>query len=200
MYLGKNIKFLRLKFSVTGDELAERLGKKGKAVISNWENGRSSPDAKTIYKLAQVFQISLDDLFFKDLSKTGFTAPGVDGFNVKIVKFTSDVGISLENQFYHPGLDPTERNYIAFRYEGDQLGPCIRSRDIVYATHIDMEDFMSDGIYVFHLKDQRAYTKIARKMANGEYMLYSNSGLPPITIQEDDIMEMYKVKSVLHNL
>jgi len=200
MYLGSNIRFLRTQLALTGDQLGEKLGKKGKGVVSNWENGRASPDARTLYRLAETFQISLDDLFFKDMSKTGLVPDNQDRYNVKIVKFTSDVGISLENQFYHPGLDPTERNYIAFRYEGDQLGPCIRSRDIVYATHIDMEDFMSDGIYVFHLKDQRAYTKIARKMANGEYMLYSNSGLPPITIQEDDIMEMYKVKSVLHNL
>lgn len=46
---------------MTQDELAEKLCAK-KSRISNYENGYSTPDIYTLCKLADIFDITLDDL------------------------------------------------------------------------------------------------------------------------------------------
>ena len=63
--LGKNIKMLRNAYSMTQDELAAQLGGK-KSLVSNYENGYSVPDIFTLVKLADIFDITLDELVGRD--------------------------------------------------------------------------------------------------------------------------------------
>lgn len=60
-----NIKEFREELGLTQKELAEKIGNVQRN-ISNWENGTSEPDCATIVKLAEIFQISIDELFGKD--------------------------------------------------------------------------------------------------------------------------------------
>lgn len=59
--IAENIKFYRKQYKMTQDELAEKLCAK-KSRISNYENGYSTPDIYTLCKLADIFDITLDDL------------------------------------------------------------------------------------------------------------------------------------------
>ncbi len=61
MKLKENIKFFRKSLGLTQDKLASLLNGK-KSLISNYENGYSTPDIETLIKLADIFQISLDEL------------------------------------------------------------------------------------------------------------------------------------------
>ena len=61
MELSKNIKFYRKSMMLTQEELANKLNGK-KSLISNYENGYSTPDIYTIIKLADIFDVSLDEL------------------------------------------------------------------------------------------------------------------------------------------
>ena len=63
--LSKNIKFYRKALMLTQEQLANKLNGK-KSLISNYENGYSTPDIYTIIKLADIFDISLDDLVGRD--------------------------------------------------------------------------------------------------------------------------------------
>ena len=63
--LGKNIKMLRKAYSMTQDELAAQLGGK-KSLISNYENGYSVPDIFTLIQLADIFDVTLDELVGRD--------------------------------------------------------------------------------------------------------------------------------------
>ena len=59
--IAENIKFYRRQIGLTQQELAEKLnGKKG--LVSNYENGYSTPDIFTLCKLADIFDVSLDEL------------------------------------------------------------------------------------------------------------------------------------------
>ena len=59
--IAENIKFYRKQLGLTQEELANRLlGKK--SLISNYENGYSTPDIYTLCKLASIFDITLDEL------------------------------------------------------------------------------------------------------------------------------------------
>ncbi len=65
MELGKKIKQLRFKAGLTQEQLAEKLGIAAQSV-SKWENAVAMPDITTLPLLAEVFGVSIDDLF--DLS------------------------------------------------------------------------------------------------------------------------------------
>ena len=61
MDLKNNIKLYRKALHLTQEQLANKLNAK-KSLISNYENGYSTPDIYTLIKLADIFDISLDDL------------------------------------------------------------------------------------------------------------------------------------------
>lgn len=56
------IKELREEFQYTQKELADKIGNVQRNV-SNWENGSSEPDCETLVRLANVFGVTLDELF-----------------------------------------------------------------------------------------------------------------------------------------
>ena len=57
-----NIKRLREKAGLSQEDIAERLHI-SRPVISNWERGTSEPSCSEVFKLAQIFGVSLDALF-----------------------------------------------------------------------------------------------------------------------------------------
>ncbi len=59
--IAENIKFYRNQMNLTQSELAALLCGK-KSLISNYENGYSTPDIYTLCKLADIFGITLDEL------------------------------------------------------------------------------------------------------------------------------------------
>ncbi len=59
--IAENIKFYRKQNGMTQSQLAELLCAK-KSLISNYENGYSTPDIYTLCKLAEIFDITLDEL------------------------------------------------------------------------------------------------------------------------------------------
>lgn len=59
--IAENIKFYRKQMGLTQGQLAEMLHGK-KSLISNYENGYSTPDIYTLCKLADIFDVTLDEL------------------------------------------------------------------------------------------------------------------------------------------
>ena len=59
--IAENIRFYRKQMWLTQEELAEKLFGK-KSLISNYENGYSTPDIITLCRLAEIFEVSLDEL------------------------------------------------------------------------------------------------------------------------------------------
>ncbi len=59
--IADNIKFYRKQMGLTQEELAQKLCGK-KSLVSNYENGYSTPDIFTLCKLADIFDITLDEL------------------------------------------------------------------------------------------------------------------------------------------
>ena len=65
MELGKKIRQLRFKAGLTQEQLAEKLGIAAQSV-SKWETAAAMPDITALPLLAEIFGVSIDDLF--DLS------------------------------------------------------------------------------------------------------------------------------------
>ena len=67
MELGKKIAYYRKNLNITQDALAKQLGISNQAV-SKWETDQSCPEVELLPKLADIFGISLDELFERDWS------------------------------------------------------------------------------------------------------------------------------------
>lgn len=59
--IANNIRFFRKANILTQEELSKQLGG-SKNLVSNYENGVSTPDIYTLVKLADIFDITLDEL------------------------------------------------------------------------------------------------------------------------------------------
>jgi len=68
MNLGTQIKKYRAEFSLSQDELAEKLFVTRQS-ISNWENDKTYPDIKSLVLLSEVFSVSLDQLVKGDVDE-----------------------------------------------------------------------------------------------------------------------------------
>ena len=62
MEFSKKIRQLRFRSSLTQEQLAERLSLSPQAV-SKWETGAAMPDISLLPDLAEVFGVSIDELF-----------------------------------------------------------------------------------------------------------------------------------------
>lgn len=67
-FLNKNVKFLRNSKGFTQQELADMLKIK-KHALANFEGGTRNTSLEVLDKLHNIFNISLDELIYKDLSK-----------------------------------------------------------------------------------------------------------------------------------
>ena len=66
--VGRNLRTLRESKSIfTQQQLAERLGV-GASTVGMWEQGRREPDLDTLARIAQFFEVTLDDLVMKELT------------------------------------------------------------------------------------------------------------------------------------
>ena len=59
--IADNIRFFRKANNLTQEDLSKQLGG-SKNLVSNYENGISTPDIYTLVKLADIFDITLDEL------------------------------------------------------------------------------------------------------------------------------------------
>ena len=66
--ISKNIKRLRNSQNISQEALAERLYISRQAV-SSWENDRTQPDIEMIGKLAEVFNVSVEELIYGEKRK-----------------------------------------------------------------------------------------------------------------------------------
>ncbi len=62
--IGYKLKQLRNSKNLTQLDLAHKLGVTYQA-ISNWENGKNTPDLQTLIKISEVFQVSVDELLLQ---------------------------------------------------------------------------------------------------------------------------------------
>ena len=72
--LSANLRYLRNKQKRPQEEVAERIGVTRQAV-AKWENGDSLPDIVNCQALADLYDVSLDDLVRHDSEEQGIPIP-----------------------------------------------------------------------------------------------------------------------------
>ena len=72
--ISRNLKSLRKKNQYTQEEIAEKINVSRQSV-AKWENGESNPDIESCIKLANLYNVKLDDLVNHSEEKTGIAVP-----------------------------------------------------------------------------------------------------------------------------
>ena len=66
--IGKNITYLRNNSNITQDDLASALRINSQSLISQYEHAKKAPSIERIADFCEYFNISLEDMLFKDFS------------------------------------------------------------------------------------------------------------------------------------
>lgn len=64
-----NLKYLRTKYGMDQNNLAEKLGRKSTSTISEWEKGKYTPKAGVLADIAHIFNVQLDELMNVNLEE-----------------------------------------------------------------------------------------------------------------------------------
>lgn len=72
--ISRNLKSLRKKNQYTQEEIAEKINVSRQSV-AKWENGESNPDIEGCIKLANLYNVKLDDLVNHSEEETGIGVP-----------------------------------------------------------------------------------------------------------------------------
>lgn len=70
MELSKFLKEKRLQAGLSQGDVAKKLGYTSPQFVSNWERGLSQPPVATLRKIAQIYNISANDMFEVTLKAT----------------------------------------------------------------------------------------------------------------------------------
>ena len=89
MSMKLHIREYREELGLTQSGLATALGTLQRNV-SNWENGVNEPDCATIVKLAELFKISLDELFGREQAGQTYKPQGVEKQLVNVISKLSE--------------------------------------------------------------------------------------------------------------
>ncbi|MFT9318959.1 helix-turn-helix transcriptional regulator, partial [Liquorilactobacillus sp.] len=64
-----NLKYLRSKYGMDQNSLADKLGRKSTSTISEWEKGKYTPKAGVLADIAHIFNVQLDELMNVNLEE-----------------------------------------------------------------------------------------------------------------------------------
>ena len=104
---GRNLRYLRRKAELSHDTLADQLGFKSFTTIQKWEDGTSEPSLKICAKIAALFNVTIDQLYYDDLS---ITSPETQVSSIQ--KSLADVIRPYSESWLEIIEDPARRNLV----------------------------------------------------------------------------------------
>ena len=149
--LNDTICFYRKKQGLTQEELAQRLGVTNQSV-SKWESAQCCPDISLIPKLADIFDISIDELFGKEPSVNDvcaqFPLRDDDTFRVvvargKKVMSVDDIDKTIDITF-PKNCNETTRQYFKVEVFGNISCDASINGDVVSHGEIECNEINGD--------------------------------------------------------
>jgi transcriptional regulator with XRE-family HTH domain len=215
--LARNLKFLRARQGLTQKQLADQLGVKP-PVIGAYEEGRALPPLPVLLKLADFFQVSLDEFSRTDLSKPGkllsratpsgevlvITVDESGDENVELVSHKAAAGylagfqdpefISELPKIKIPVL-PRNRTIRAFEIRGDSMLP-VQSGSIVFGAYVEsLAQIKNGSTYILVTETEgivfkRVYLHPDRR--NHFLLVSDNTRYAPYPLPHTEVRQVWK--------
>lgn len=214
-FAGKNLKYLRKLRGWTQEDFAARLKIK-RSLLGAYEEERAEPRLEVLEMVSDIFKVSLDELFLKDLGDTrgSYIAkrraqkltlePTVIQFvPVKaaagyLAGFADPEFIDELNTFTLPMLAPGQ--YRAFEIIGDSMLPTPSGSVIVGEKVDDLESLKTSNTYIVVSRQEGIVYKRVMKNPRARQKLTLVSDNPvyqPYQVDANDIVEVWQAQMVI---
>ena len=213
---GKNLKYLRKLRGWTQEEFAAKLGIK-RSLIGAYEEERADPRLEVLEIIADIFKLSLDELFLKDISNTG---------NNYLAKRRQQKMMSAERNLIHfvpvkaaagylAGYADSEfidelntftlpmlagGNYRAFEIIGDSMMPTPSGSIIVGEKVEDTVDVKNSQAYIIVSRNEGiVYKRIEKnnRAKNKLTLVSDNPQYQPYQVNAEDVIELWQAQMVI---
>jgi transcriptional regulator with XRE-family HTH domain len=215
---GLNLKYLRKLRGLTQEEFANKLGIK-RSLIGAYEEERADPRLDVLEIISEMFKLSLDELFLKDLSvesgsylmkrrQQKMMSKQEDRNVISFVPVKAAAGylagyadaefIDELNTFTLPML--SGGNYRAFEIIGDSMLPTPSGSIIVCEKTENLDDAKNNGAYIVVSRNEGIVYKrlVKNPKTKAKYTLVSdNPSYQPYQVNTEDIMELWSAQVVI---
>lgn len=216
-YAGKNLRYLRKLRGWTQDEFANKLKIK-RSVIGSYEEARAEPRLDVMESICNIFKLSLDDLFLKDLSaakgdsyleqRRKLKSTEATIAEIQFVPLKATAGylsgyadpdfLDELNTFTLPMLAPGQ--YRAFEIIGDSMLPTPSGSVIVGEKLEELNDLKNSNTYVVLSKSEGiVYKRVLKnnRIKNKLTLVSDNPQYEPYHVDAEDILEVWKAVYIL---
>lgn len=197
MHFSRNFRYLRKKNHYGQADIATRFGYKSFTTIQKWEDGTTIPPYSVISRLADFFNVAVEDLMHSDLQNMPNTEIPVLGF----VRGGSP--ITAEQQylgFEHVVPDDARHSDCFYlKVVGDSMKEArILPGDYIY---VQRQDHLENGDIGVVLVDNEATVKRIRYQGDKMILTPENSDYEPIELTAGQQQEknVQIIGKVLHN-
>lgn len=214
-YAGKNLKYLRKLRGWTQEDFAAKLKIK-RSLLGAYEEERAEPRLEVLEMVSEIFKVSLDELFLKDLGETkgSYIAKrraqklAIEPTVIQFVPVKAAAGylngfadpefIDELNTFTLPMLAPGQ--YRAFEILGDSMLPTPSGSVIVGEKLEDLESLKTSNTYIVVSRQEGIVYKRIMKNPRSKQKLTLVSDNPvyqPYQIDSNDILEVWQTQMIL---
>jgi transcriptional regulator with XRE-family HTH domain len=222
--VSENIKFLRKKAGLTQEQFSNHINIK-RSLLGAYEEGRADPRLSNLLSMAKYFNIPVDDLISRELSKlnkdelsktkrhevkvltVSVDSTGKENIEWVPVKaaagYTSGFGdeefIESLPKFSLPYLSKN-RTYRAFEISGDSMLP-VESGSIVVGAYLSEPSEIKNGkTYVLVTKNEGiVYKRLFLDNENGDkvYLVSDNHLYAPYYLDMEEVMEVWEAVNII---
>ena len=217
----ENLKYLRKLKGWTQEQLAQQLDIK-RSLIGAYEEGRADPPLTNLQKIAELFQMSIDDLINREISVQ--SGPVESTSPLKVLSITVDdqerenielIGQKASAGYLNGYADPEyledlpkfklpflaqNATYRAFEISGDSMLP-LQPGTIVIGKYIeDLKEVQNSKTYVILSQQEGVvYKRVFNYVEdNGKLFLVSdNTTYPPYELAAEDVLEIWEAKAFI---
>lgn len=190
--IGNNIRYLRTQHGYSQEDLAAKLGYKSYTTITKWESGVSEPTLKKANEIASFFNLSVNDLCYKDLTTTSATPDKVS--HGVVINVLGRVAAGIPIEAIENIIDTEEiseelartGDFFGLQIHGDSMEPKISDGDVVIVRQ--QEDAESGDIVIATVNGDEATCKRLRKYRDGIELVANNPTYDPIFFSNEDII------------
>lgn len=218
--ISENIKYLRKQAGYTQEQFANQVGIK-RSVVGAYEEARAEPRLQTLMGIAEVLNVTVDDLIAKDLTGgqelaqrekvkvLSITVDKSDNENIELIPQKAAAGylngysdpeyLSELPRFHLPMLPPNA-TYRAFEISGDSMLP-IPSGSIVIGKYLEsVEDIKNGKTYVLLTEREGVvYKRVFNYIADrGKlYLVSDNKSYSAYEVEPKDVIEIWEAKAYI---
>ncbi|MFD2744366.1 MULTISPECIES: XRE family transcriptional regulator [Sphingobacterium] len=220
--ISTNLKFLRKKKGLTQQQFADALAIK-RASVGAYEEDRAEPKYELLKKIADFFDLTMDELVDQMIDEKWKPAPRGSAANLRVLSITVDkddqenielVPVKASAGYMNGYGDPeyvrelprfslpmfNQGTYRAFEIKGDSMLP-LPTGSIIIAEYVEnWIDIKIGQTYVVVSKsDGIVYKRIGQKFKEdkGLRLVSDNKTYEPYWVESADILEVWKAKAFI---